>query len=295
VAEPFPTCWLNGTFRPLIDARISPLDRGFLFGDGVYEVVPVHRGRPFRLRQHLERFERSLAEVRIRNPLTRNHWAHVLRSLSTRASAAELLVYVQVTRGSEFGRNHLFPPAEVEPTAFAFVSPYPEPATATLSEGLAAATCDDTRWARCDIKSTALLANVLLRQEAHDKGAAEALLIRDGELMEGSSSTVFVVTGGRLATPPNTCRILPGTSRDAVLELAAEMGVPSEIRPIAAAELASCDEVWIASAGRGVLPVSSIDGRPVGSGKPGPVWQAVYARLQQHLDAIAKLPDMEDG
>ncbi len=118
MAEPYPTCWLNGTFRPLIEARVSPLDRGFLFADGVYEVVPVHRGRPFRLRQHLERLERSLAEVRIRNPLTRNHWAHVIRSLSTRAGDKELLVYLQVTRGSEYGRNHLFPPADVEPTTF---------------------------------------------------------------------------------------------------------------------------------------------------------------------------------
>jgi D-alanine transaminase len=216
-----------------------------------------------------------------------------VRSLAARAGAAESLVYVQVTRGAENGRNHLFPPPSVEPTGFAFASPYPAPAAQTLSEGLAAATFPDSRWARCDIKSIALLANVLLRQQAQDAGAAEALLIRDGKLTEGSSSTVFVVTGGRLVTAPNDCSILPGTSRDAVLDLA-EGWLEMEIRSIAAGELATCDEVWIASAGRGVLPVTSIDGCAVGSGKPGPVWQRMYERLQRHLDVIATVPDMED-
>jgi D-alanine transaminase len=294
VAEPFPTCWLNGTYRPLVEARISPLDRGFLFADGVYEVVPVHRGRPFRLRQHLERLERSLAAVRMRNPLTRNHWAHVVRSLVQRADARELLVYIQVTRGAEYGRNHLFPGAEIDPTTFAFASPYVAPLPATLTDGLAAAMLPDSRWDRCDIKSVALLANVLLRQEAHDRGAAEALLERDGHVTEGSSSSIFMVCAGRLLTPPNDCSILPGTSRDAVLDLARGW-LEADIRAIATAELATCDEVWIASAGRGVLPVTSIDGRPVGTGKPGPVWQAMHARLQQHLDTIAALPDMEDA
>jgi D-alanine transaminase len=294
VVEPYPTCWLNGTYRPLVEARISPLDRGFLFADGVYEVVPVHRGRPFRLRQHLERLERSLEAVRIPNPLTRNHWAHVVRSLVTRAAADEVLVYIQVTRGAEYGRNHLFPGPDIGPTTFAFVSPYVAPTATTLTEGLAAVMLPDSRWARCDIKSIALLANVLLRQEAHDRGAAEALLERDGQLTEGSSSSIFMVCAGRLVTPPNDCSILPGTSRDAILDLA-HGWLETAIRPIATAELAACDEVWIASAGRGVLPVTSLDGRPVGAGKPGPVWQAMYARLQQHLDTIAALPDMEDA
>ncbi len=293
MAEPYPTCWLNGAYLPLAEARVSPLDRGFLFADGVYEVVPVHRGRAFRLRQHLERLERSLHEVRIRNPLSRAAWADVVRSLAAKAGAAESLVYLQVTRGAEHGRNHLFPPADVEPTGFAFASPYPAPAVATLQQGLAAATLPDSRWARCDVKSIALLANVLLRQEAQDRGAAEALLVRDGELTEGSSSTVFIIADGTLVTAPNAWTILPGTSRDAVLELA-DGWLRTEIRSIATAELATCDEVWIASAGRGVLPVTSIDGRAVGSGRPGPVWQRMYERLQKHLDAIASEPDMED-
>jgi D-alanine transaminase len=294
MADPFPTCWLNGAYLPLAEARVSPLDRGFLFGDGVYEVIPVHRERPFRLRQHLERLERSLAEVRMRNPLTRAGWVEVTRRLVAEAGQRELLVYLQVTRGAEYGRNHLFPPGGVEPTGFAFVSPYPAPARAVLERGLAVTLLEDTRWARCDIKSVALLANVLLRQDAQDRGGAEAILHRHGQVTEGSSSTVFLVRDGRLATPPNSRDILPGTSRDAILELAAGT-LPADIRSFTVAELRAADEVWIASAGRGVLPVTSIDGAPVGSGAPGPAWQGMYATLQQHLDAIADRPALEDA
>jgi D-alanine transaminase len=221
VADPYPTCWLNGTYLPLAEARVSPLDRGFLFADGAYEVVPVHRGRPFRMREHLERFDRSLRELRIRNPLSLAQWAEVTDGLVRTAPSPELLVYVQVTRGAEYGRNHLFPPDSVEPTAFAFVGPYPQPAPAVLQAGLAGITLEDTRWARCDIKSVSLLANVLLRQEAQDRGGAEAMLTREGRVTEGSSSTIFIVRGGTLLTPPNDHSILPGTTRDAVLELAA--------------------------------------------------------------------------
>ena len=289
MAAPFPIAWLDGGYLPLAEARISPLDRGFLFGDGVYEVVPVHRGRPFRLRQHLARLDRSCDEVRLARPLTHEGWADVVDGLVRRAGAAEQLVYLQVTRGAEAGRNHLFPPAGTPPTLFAFTAPYPPPSPETLEKGLAAVTLEDIRWARCDIKSVALLGNVLLRQQAQDRGASEALLLRDGQLMEGSSSTVFVVTRGIIATPPNGPHILPGTSRDAIVELAKDWR-PLEVRPIAATELATCDEVWIASAGRAVLPVTRIDGRPVGDGKPGPAWQAMSARLHRHLDEIAGTP-----
>ncbi|MDH4166840.1 MAG: D-amino acid aminotransferase [Gammaproteobacteria bacterium] len=294
MADPYPTCWLNGEYLPLAEARISPLDRGFLFADGAYEVVPVHRGRPFRMRPHLERFDRSLAELRIRNPLPLEGWVEVTDTLVAAASAAELLVYLQVTRGMEYGRNHLFPPASVQPTGFAFVSPYPQPAQALLERGLAAVTLEDTRWTRCDIKSIALLANVLLRQEAQDKGGAEAILTRDGRVTEGSSSTVFIVREGRLATPPNDRSILPGTSRDAVIELAAGW-LPVEIRTFGVDELRSASEVWIASAGRGVLPVTAVDGKAIGTGAPGASWLSMYARLQQHLDAIAARPALADA
>jgi len=294
MAEPFPTCFLNGAYLPLAEARVSPLDRGFLFADGAYEVVPVHRGRPFRLRQHLERFDRSLAELRMRNPLSRESWAEVTDRLTAAAGAPELLVYMQVTRGAEYGRNHLFPPDSVAATSFAFVSPYTPPTAAVLEKGLAGVTLEDTRWARCDIKSVALLANVLLRQEAQDRGGSEAILTRDGRVTEGSSSTVFIVSKGRLVTPPNEQSVLPGTSRDAVLELAVGW-LPVEIRSFTVEELRSAAEAWIASAGRGVLPITSLDGRPVGPGTPGPVWKEMYARLQRHLDAIASRPAMVDA
>jgi D-alanine transaminase len=288
MATPFPTCYLNGAYLPLADARISPLDRGFLFADGVYEVVPVNRGRPFRLREHLRRLDDSLRSIRVKNPHTDAEWLAILGRLAAETGSQEALVYVQVTRGTEFGRNHLFP-QDAAPTVFAFVNPFPQPSAATLERGLSAVTLEDIRWDRCDIKSVALLGNVLLRQEAADAGADEALLVRDGLLLEGSSSSVFLCIGGKLVTPPNSHRILPGTSRDAVLELA-EGWLPYEICSLEAREINSCEEVWIASAGRGVLPVTRVDGEPVGDGRPGPLWSEMYARLQRHLDEIAATP-----
>jgi D-alanine transaminase len=254
----------------------------------VYEVVPVHRGRPFRLREHLKRLDDSLRSIRMANPLDHAAWTAVLDGLAAAAGEPELLIYLQVTRGAEPGRNHLIP-ADVKPTLFAFASPYPRPSAATLEQGLRAVTLEDIRWDRCDIKSIALLGNVLLRQEAADRGADEALLTRDGLLLEGSSSSVFLCVGGTLVTPPNSHRILPGTSRDAVLELA-EGWLPCEIADVEARDIASCEEVWIASAGRGVLPVTMVDGEPVGSGRPGPLWSEMYARLQRHLDDLASTP-----
>jgi D-alanine transaminase len=288
VATPYPTCYLNGDWLPLASARVSPLDRGFLFADGVYEVVPVHRGRPFRLRQHLERLDRSLAAIQLRNPHDQAGWQAILGELAQVAGEREMLLYLQVTRGAEYGRNHQFP-ADAAPTVFAFASPYPIPAAATLERGLRAVTLQDIRWDRCDIKSIALLGNVLLRQQATSRGADEALLVRDGLLLEGSSSSVFLCIGGRLITPPNDHHILPGTSRDAVLELADDW-LPSEICPLEAREIPNCDELWIASAGRGVLPVTHVDGEPIADGVPGPLWREMHARLQRHLDDIAATP-----
>jgi D-alanine transaminase len=287
-AEPFPTCYLDGHWVPLKDARVSPLDRGFLFADGVYEVVPVLHGRPFRLAEHLARLARSCAEIRLANPHTREQWLAIVEGLVNAASQPDLLVYLQVTRGTEHGRNHLFP-ADAKPTVFGFASPFPQPSPATLERGLGVVCCEDTRWARCDIKSVALLANVLLRQAAQERGADEALLVRGERVLEGSSSSVFVVHAGVVATPPDGREILPGTTRDAILELCA--GHPrSEIRPITRTELLAADEVWIASAGRGLLPVCRVDDRPVGSGRPGPLWREIDARLRRHLADIADTP-----
>jgi D-alanine transaminase len=288
VAAPYPTCWLNGELKPLAEASISPLDRGFLFADGIYEVVPVHRGRPFRLREHLDRLERSLAAIRLTNPHSHQEWAAILERVAVAAGGKEMLLYVQVTRGAEHGRNHLFPTG-VAPTVFAFASPFPAPTARILESGLAAVTLPDIRWARCDVKSVALLANVLLRQEAADRGADEALLVRDGLLLEGSSSSVFLCTNGALVTPPDDHRILPGTSRDAVIELARGWRTVA-VREISVGEIEGCDELWIASAGRGVLPVTAVDGRPLGAGRPGQLWREMYDRLQRHLDDVSAMP-----
>jgi D-alanine transaminase len=287
-AEPFPTCYLNGHWLALADARVSPLDRGFLFADGVYEVVPVLHGRPFRLAAHLARLTRSCTEIRLADPHTRAQWLGIVEGLVNAAGQPDLLVYLQVTRGAEHGRNHVFP-ADAKPTVFGFASPFPRPSAATLERGLGVVCCEDTRWARCDIKSVALLANVLLRQAAQERGADEALLVRGERVLEGSSSSVFVVRDGVVATPPDGQEILPGTTRDAILELCA--GDPrSEIRPVTRAELQAADEVWIASAGRGLLPVCRVDDRPVGSGRPGPLWRELDARLRRHLAEIAATP-----
>jgi D-alanine transaminase len=288
MAAPYPTCYLNGALLPLAQAQVSPLDRGFLFADGVYEVIPVHRGRPFRLREHLQRLDASLAAIRLPNPHTPQQWQAILDQLARAAGGSEMLLYLQVTRGAENGRNHLIP-AATTPTVFAFASIYPAPSTQVLEQGLRAVTLEDIRWGRCDIKSVALLANVLLRQQAAERGADEALLVRDGLLMEGSSSTVFMCIGGTLVTPPNDHRILPGTSRDVVLELARDW-LPYQVCEVEARVLANCDEVWIASAGRGVLPVTNVDGAAVGAGRPGRLWTEMYRRLQNHLDEIAATP-----
>ena len=289
MADPYALCYLNGAYLPPAEARISPLDRGFLFADGVYEVVPVHRHRAFRLREHLARLDHSLAAIRLPAPLDHGQWCEIIARLVEHGRDAEQLVYLQVTRGAERSRNHLFPTG-VTPTVFAYSAPFPAPSPETLTRGLAASVFEDTRWARCDIKSIALLANVLLRQQAADAGAAEALLVRDGWLMEGSLSSVFVCSHGRLATPPNSHSILPGTTRDAVLDFVDWLD--EDVRPIARAELDTADEVWIGSAGRGVQPVTLIDGRPVGDGKPGPHWRRAHATWQRQLDEIAATPPL---
>lgn len=285
MAEPLPVCHLNGELLPLAEARISPLDRSFLFGDGVYEVVPVKHGRPFRFAEHFDRLARSLAAVRMRDPHDRDGWRTLVRDLMARNGGGDMYVYVQVSRGAEHGRNHA-PLPDIPPTVFAFCAPLPPPPAEIFERGLSCVTAADTRWARCDIKSTALLANVLLRQLSVDAGGHETILLRDGRLMEASASTVHIVKDGRLITPPDSTRILPGTTRTAVEELADRIGLPREVREVTEAELRAADEVWLASATRNVSPVTRIDGAPVGAGVPGPHWRRMwqaFADLQQEL------------
>jgi len=294
--EPLAICYLNGEYLPLREARISPLDRGFLFGDAVYEVLPVYRGRMFRFREHFDRLARSLDAIRIPAPHSHEQWLALLEALIQRNGGGDMYVYVQVTRGMEYGRNHAFP-QHVTPSVFALAAPLPALTEEVRMHGCAAITLEDFRWGRCDIKTTALLANVLMKQRAVDAGAQEAIIVRDGEVLEGSSASVFVVRDGILATPPNGPRILAGTTRDTVLELAAAapgaLGLSQiEIRSIGIDELRAADEVWLSAATRDVLPVSRIDGHPVGAGRPGPCWQAMsraFQDLRARLDGTPVL------
>src|SRR5690348_566106 len=280
MADPFPICYLNGEYLPLAEARISPLDRGFLSGDGAYEVIPVYRGRPFRMEAHCGRLTRSLGEIRMADPLSRAQWCDLFETLIARNGGGDQYIYWQVTRGAERGRNHA-PLPDIPRTIFAFCAPLPAPPSTLLEKGVACVTAEDTRWARCDIKSVSLLSNVLLRQLSVDGGATETILLRNGELMEASASTVYVVIDGELRMPPNSRKILPGTTRGVVEELAARTSVKYRAVPISEIELRSADEVWISAATREVQPVTTLDGKPVGAGRPGPLWRRVYDEFQR--------------
>jgi len=275
---PLPICYLNGRYLPLASATISPLDRGFLFGDAVYEVIPVYGGRPFRCREHLDRLARSLAGIRMPAPIEHAGWVDIFHELIERNAARgkDVYIYLQASRGGEDGRNHAWPEG-LAPTLFAYLSPLEPLSDVLLERGVAAVTAGDTRWARRDIKSTALLANVLLKKLAQDAGVFETILLEDGLLTEGSSTTVHVIRGGVLHAPPNGAHILPGTTRDVVTELAARIALPCVVGPITESELRGAEEIWLSFSTRGVLPVTRLDGAPVGDGKPGPAFRRIYA------------------
>jgi D-alanine transaminase len=286
---PLPICHLNGDYLPLAEARVSPLDRAFLFGDAVYEVVPVYASRPFRLREHLERLNRSLAGIRMPPPLSHGDWGQLCRELIVRNSARDAYLYLQVTRGAEFGRNHAWPEA-LKPTLFGYATVLEPVPRSFLENGVSAVTAADTRWARRDIKSTALLANILLKKLSADAGAFETIMLENGHLTEGSSTTVHVVKDGVIHTPPNGHHILPGTTRDVVAELAARLGLSMDDNRVTEARLRSADEIWLAFATRGVLPVTTLDGAPVGSGKPGPSFKRMSAAFDGYTRELAGTP-----
>lgn len=289
MADPLTLCHLDGALVPLREARISPLDRSFLYGDGIYEVIPVYGGRPFRFAEHIERLERSCREIRLRNPHAAGGWRELCRELIERNGGGDQYVYLQVSRGAEYGRSHA-PLPDIRPLVFAFCMPFPQAAPDTLTEGIACITAQDTRWARCDIKSVALLANVLLRQAAVDAGAAETILLQDGVLREASSATVHVVIDGELRTPPNSHAILPGTTRSVVEELAGRCGLSERAVEVTEAQLRGADEIWLASAVREILPVTRLDGRSVGGGRPGPWWQRLHGAFQDLKRRLASEP-----
>jgi D-alanine transaminase len=271
---------LDGAWVPAAEARVSVLDRGFLFGDGVYEVIPVYAGALFRLDEHLARLRRSLAEARLDDPHDAAGWADLLQALVARNGGGDLAVYLQVTRGVA-PRDHVFP-AQATPTVFAMANPLRLPTPEQRAQGLAGVVRPDPRWLRCDIKAIALLANVLLRQEAADSGAAEAILVREGIVTEGAASNVFLVREGTILTPPKGPHILPGVTRDLILELAQAAGLPWREEPLPEAALRDADELWVSSSTKEVMPVVSLDGVAVGTGAPGPVWARMHALFQEY-------------
>ncbi len=275
------TVFLNGEYLPADQAHVSVLDRGFLLGDGVYEVIPVYQGLPFCLNEHLQRLQRSLDGVRMANPYSIEQWSEIIARLVKDNEGENQAVYLQVTRGVAT-RDHVFPEG-VEPTAFVMTNPIKPLPEWYKQDGIKAITVKDIRWAQCDIKAITLLPNSLLRQQAQDAGAQEAILIRDGYMTEGSASNSYAVLDGVIYTAPKDEKVLPGITRDVVLELARSAGVSYREQAVSAEQLKQADEIWISSSTRELLPVTTLDDMPVGSGKPGPVWQqldALYQRLK---------------
>jgi D-alanine transaminase len=259
---------------------VPVLDRGFLFGDGVYELMPVYGGRPFRLDEHLARLARNLAEVSIPNPYHPRRWAEIHAELVRRAGGGDLLLYWQITRGVA-PRDHAFPRG-IEPTVFAMATPLPAPLADQLERGIRAVTLEDIRWARCDIKAISLLANILLRQQALDAGADEAILLRDGCVTEGAASNVFAVLEDVIVTPPKGPALLPGITRDLVLELLVAEDVSYREAHISERELCAASEIWVTSSSKEVLPVTVLNGVEVGEGRPGPQWRQMRRLFENY-------------
>jgi D-alanine transaminase len=276
--------YLNGEFMRPEEATISPFDRGFIFGDGVYEVIPVFGGRLFRLRHHLQRLHDSLKAIDLASPLSLEQWSKVLQRLVDETGDCDQYVYLQVTRGVA-PRNHAFP-RDVLPTVFAYTQVKPFPETDIDQPGVAVITATDIRWQRCDIKSVSLLGAVMLRQQAEQAGAVETILLRDGLVTEGAATNVFLVVDGVVVTPPKGRLILTGITRDLVLEIARKHGIAVEERDVREAELASASEVWITSSTNEIKPVSAINRATVGDGRSGPVFKRVYGLYQNYKQAV---------
>ncbi|MDE3020365.1 MAG: D-amino acid aminotransferase [Pseudomonadota bacterium] len=278
--------YLNGEFMPLEEARISVLDRGFLFGDGVYEVIPVYSRRPFRLEEHLERLEYSLAGISLVNPFDRGGWRQRIEELIALNPWEDQSVYLQITRGVA-KRDHAFP-VGVKPTVFMMSSVLSIPGPELVREGANAVTVDDFRWSHCDIKSISLLPNVLLRQLAVEAHANEAILLREGWLTEGAASNIFIVRDGVLCAPPKDHHMLAGITYDVIVELAHANDLPVSIGPVPEEWIHTADEIWQTSSTREVLAITRLNGKPVGSGVPGPMFKRIYSLYQEYKHCVMK-------
>ena len=280
--------FVNGRWLAPEDASIQVMDRGFLFGDGVYEVIPVYSRQPFRLEQHLARLQQSLDGIQLANPHRTEEWIALVTQLTREAEWEDQSIYIQVTRGPMAVRNHAFP-KQVTPTVVLLAEPMITPPDAQREQGIAAVSAADIRWLRCDLKATSLLANCLLRQMAVSAGCVETILFRDGFLTEGSASSIFVIRNGTLLAPIKNHLMLPGITYDVILELAAQHGLPHEVRDITEAETRAADELWMCSSTKEVLPIVALDGKKVGAGgTPGPLFARMYAWYQTFKDTVMR-------
>lgn len=278
MSVPGSIAYLNGDYLPLEECKVSVLDRGFIFGDAIYELIPVYDGKPFYLPAHLTRLERSLEQIEIRSPHSVEEWTAIVNKLAVKSDLKDLYVYIQVTRGVA-PRDHAFP-TNTPPTVFAMIGAWPSTPSEVYQQGLTAVTVKDMRWDRCDIKVTSLLANVLKKQKAVEGNAHEAIIIRDGYVLEGSASNVFVVINGHVHSAPKNNLILPGITRDVVVDILNKLQIPLTEQAPTEDMLRNADEIWITSSTKECLPVTLLDGQPVGSGQPGELWGRVYDNYQ---------------
>ena len=275
--------YLNGQLLPIEEAKVPALDRGFLFGDGVYEVIPVYAGRLFRFKQHIARLENSLQGIRLPMEQTLQDWANICHQLIEQNSMNNVSIYLQITRGAYPERNHDFP-ANPNPTIFAMITALPEvqavPSDKDL-QGISVITAQDIRWQRCDIKAITLLANCMLKQQALECGANDTILVRGGVAFEATSSNLFMVRDGVIITPPLSEHLLPGITRDFLLWLAEQHGILTEQRLIPEHELLQADEIWLTSSTKEIRPVTRLNDVTIGDGTAGPVWRQMYDHYQQ--------------
>lgn len=278
------TVYLNGKYMPINEAKISVLDRGFLFGDGIYEVIPAYNSKIFRFSEHLRRLKKSLSAVLIANPYSDEQWQNIFQTVLEKNSAQgpDQVLYLEVTRGAPELRHHNIP-KDIEPTVFVQSSTIPEHDIETLKKGKKAITLPDSRWDRCNIKCVSLLANVLLNQQAKDAGAEEAILINDGIAVEGSSSNLFIVVSGTIVTPIADDRILGGITRELVIELAKANDIEVKEQDIDESMLSSADEIWITSSTRQIFPITTLNNRNVADGNPGPLWQKMLRLFRNYI------------
>ena len=280
-----PVVYINGEYLPQSQARVSVLDRGFLFGDGVYEVIPVFAGKPLRLNEHLERLQRSMSRVSLKNPLTQGKWQEIFQILLDRNPGGDRSIYLQVTRGAAPVRDLSISP-DIQPTVFVMVNDIQPVDYAKLENGIEAITIDDFRWKACDIKSVSLIANVMIRLHANASNVMDAVMVRDGLVTEGTASNIFVVHNGIISTPPKSDCLLPGITRDLVIELALANGFKVEVRDIKQGELETADEIWLTSSTREIAPVVKLDNHVIGDGAAGECWKKIIAIYQGYKQEL---------